>query len=464
MLVGYCFYRIVTNLPLKEIFMVNVKQNKIINAISSALGSFYFTPVLLVFGFCCWAFKLTTLVVSVFCLAFVLVLVFCEDKKNIFTPLFFVAFFIPDILTNTNYTVYFIGAGGAVAFLLGYVIYRLIKDRKTIKCGKFLVGLLFSFVAFFLSGIIGRFNFVRTAIILGFCLAITIFYLISVNYTKNLKEYLQKLFVVGAVIVGIQITRTNLLDELAVFFSAIGLNTAVLFVVLGIIACYTLAFESKYDYLYFALALVLTVSVVFSRCRVGMLLTALVDVVFTIMLFLKSKNKAIIVATFLLAGLVFGLVVTFSETVRESIIRALTGKKGLSGRESLWAFCLDRFKEYPIFGYGFFYDDVIPSLRGDFKLILAHNTFLQWLCCTGIVGTLIMIVFYANKYSLLCRGFNRERIFVFTSAIMVELSGMIDQAATIDPFLPILVIILVSCVEQEKGRDTLIQGESLIKN
>ena len=160
--------------------MVNLKDNKLINAISSALGSFYFTPVLLAFGFCCWAFKLTALVVSVFCLAFVLVLAFCEDKNNIFTPLFFVAFFIPDILTNTNYTVYFVGAGGAVSFLLGYVIYKLIKDRKTIKRGRFLVGLLFSFVAFLLSGIIGRFNFVRTATIFGFCLAITIFYFISI--------------------------------------------------------------------------------------------------------------------------------------------------------------------------------------------------------------------------------------------------------------------------------------------
>ncbi len=434
--------------------MVNLKDNKLINAISSALGSFYFTPVLLAFGFCCWAFKLTALVVSVFCLAFVLVLLFCEDKKNIFTPLFFVAFFIPDILTNTNYTVYFIGAGGAVSFLLGYVIYRLIKDRKTIKRGRFLVGLLFSFVAFLLSGIIGRFNFVRMATIFGFCLAITIFYFISVNYTKNLKEYFQKLFVVGAIIVGVQITKTNLLDELAVFFSAIGLNTAVLFVTLGIIACFTLAFESKYDYLYFTLVLVLTVFVVFSRCRMGMLLTAIVDVVFTIMLFFKSKNKVIIVATFMLAGLIVGLVMIFSEPVKDSIIRAFTGKQGLSGRDTLWAFCLERFCEHPIFGYGFFYDEVIPSLRGDFKLILAHNTFLQWLCCTGIVGTLIMIVFYANKYSLLCKGFNRERIFVFASVVMVELSGMMDQAATMDPFLPILVILLVSCVEQEKSRTT----------
>ncbi len=439
--------------------MVNLKENKIINAISSALGSFYFSPVLLVFGFCCWLFKLTAVVVSVFCLAFVLVLVFCEDKKNIFTPLFFVAFFIPDILTNTNYTVYFIGAGGAVSILLGYVIYRLVKDRKTIKRGKFFVGLLFSFVAFLLSGIIGRFNFMRTATIFGFCLAITIFYFISVNYTKNLKEYFQKLFVVGAIIVGVQITRTNLLNELAVFFSAIGLNTAVLFVTLGIIACFTLAFESKYDYLYFALVLVLTVFVVFSRCRVGMLLTAIVDVVFTIMLFLKSKNKGIIVSIFLLAGLIFGLVMAFSEPVKDSIIRALTGKKGLSGRDTLWMFCLERFSEHPIFGYGFFYDDVIPSLRGDFKLILAHNTYLQWLCCMGIVGTLIMIVFYANKYSLLCKGFSRERIFVFASVIMVELSGMMDQAATMDPFLPILVILLVSCVEQEKKIERLNTAE-----
>ena len=430
--------------------MIDVKENKIINNISKALGSFYFNPILLIFGFICWEFKLTTLVVSVFCLAFVLILVFCKDVKNIFAPLFFIAFFIPDILTMTDYTVYFIGAGGAVAFLLGYVIYKVIKDRKTIKRGKFFIGLLCSFVAFLLGGIIGRFNLVRTATIFGFCLAILIFYFLSVNYTKGLKEYFEKLFIIGAITIGVQITQTSLFDKLNVFFSAIGLNTAVLFVTIGIIACFTKAFDNKYDYLYFALILVLTIFVVLSKCRMGMLLTAVIDVVFTIMLFVKSKSKLKIVAIFILALLIVGLCMAFSEGLRDSIIRAFTGKQGISGRDLLWAFCLERFAEHPVFGYGFFYDDVIPSLRGDLKLILAHNTFLQWLCCTGVVGTLIMVAFYVNKYSLLCKGFNKQRIFVFTSVLMVELSGMMDQAATMDPFLPILVILLVSCVEQEK--------------
>ena len=435
--------------------MIDVKGNKIINKISNALGSFYFNPILLVFGFICWEFNLTNLVVSGFCLAFVLILIFCKDVKNIFTPLFFIAFFIPDIATMTDYTVYFIGAGGAVAFLLGYAIYKVIKDRKTIKRGKFFIGLLCSFVAFLLGGIIGRFNFIRTATIFFFCLAILIFYFLCVNYTENLKEYFEKLFIIGAIIIGVQITQTNLLDEIKVFFSAIGLNTAVLFVTLGIIACFTKAFDNKYDYLYFVLILVLTLFVVLTRCRMGMLLTAVIDVVFTIMLFVKSKNKLKIVALFLLALLIVGLCMAFSEVLRNSIIRAFTGKQGISGRDSLWAFCLERFAEHPVFGYGFFYDGVIPSLREGFKLILTHNTFLQWLCCTGVVGTLIMVVFYTNKYGLLCKGFNKQRIFVFTSVIMVELSGMMDQAATMDPFLPILVILLVSCVEQENNTEKL---------
>ncbi len=430
--------------------MINVKDNKIFEGISKALSSFYFNPILLALGFLCWILELPSVVVPLFAFAFILVLLFCKDVKNIFTPLFFVAFFIPDILAMTDYTIYYIGAGGAIVSLLVFVVYKLITDRKNIKGGKFALGLIASFIAYLLSGVIGNFNIVHSGMILGFCLAIYIFYIIAINYTENLKEHFEKLFIIAAIIIGYQIAQTNLPNRPTNFFSAIGLNTAVLFVTIGIIACFTKSLESKRDYLYFALVIVLTICVVLSRCRMGMLLTAIIDIVFTIILLTKSQNKKIIIALLALAMIALTLGAIFLEPIKQLIIKVFTAKQGLSGREVLWEFCIERFLEHPALGYGFFYDSIIPSLRGDLSLILAHNTFLQWIACSGVIGSLIMVVFYVNKYNLLCKNFNKQRVFVFTSVIMVELSGMMDQAATMDPFLPIIVIILMACIEKEK--------------
>ncbi len=430
--------------------MENVKENKFIGAISKALGSFYFNPVILVLGFVCWLFELTSVVVPLFAVAFSLVLLFCKDVKNIFTPLFFVAFFIPDILTMTDYTVYYFGAGLAVVSLIVFIVYKVIKDGKKMKGGRFSIGLLTSFVAYLLAGVIGNFNVMHSAIILGFCLAIYIFYIICVNYTENLKEYFEKLFIIASVIIGYQIVQTHFPNTPAVFFSAIGLNTAVLFVTIGIIACYTLAFRSKRDYLYFGLIIVLTICVVLSKCRLGMLLTALVDVIFFILLLRKSPNKNIIIIMFVSAVALLGVCALLVEPIKDLVISVFTAKQGLSGRLELWTFCLERFNEHPALGYGFFYDGVIPSLRGDLSLILAHNTFLQWLTSCGVIGSLILVIFYVNKYHLLCKGFTMDRLFVLASVIMVEASGMMDQAAQMDPFLPIIVILLVASVEQEK--------------
>ncbi len=429
--------------------MTSIKNTPFYLNVQKAIESFNFSVVLLAVGFLCWILNLTAVLVSLFVAGFVAVLIFCKDVKNIFAPLFYVSFFIPDIKVMTDYAVYIIVVGIAVISLLAFFIVKLIKERKKVKFGKLAYGILAFAVACLLGGAIGRFNIVKFLEILGFFVAIYILYFIAVNYTRNIKSYLEKIFIVGAVLLSYQVAQTNFGSEIVIFFSAQGVNTAALFITLGIIACFTIALKSEKDYLFFLLIILLTAGVISSRCRMGMLLTAIIDVFFTIILIKKSPKRRYII--YILLGIFFciGIAILASEQVKELIKKLMFSKIGLSGREGLWSWCFDRFLEHPLLGYGFFADGNIPHLREGIRLILTHNTLLQWLVCTGVVGVIIISVFYVSKWYVLLKGASWKRIFPLTCVIMLSLSGMLDQAANMDVFVTIIILVLVVCVEKE---------------
>ena len=421
-----------------------------INFARKVLESFYLTVFVMLFGLLCWFFEWTSLVVAVFSGIFILVLLFAKDVKNMFAPLFYVSFFIPDIRKMTDYTVYFIVVGVAVATLLGFFIVKITRDRKNIKYGGFALGLLACSIAFVLGGCFINLNWLNSLMILGFCLAIYILYFIAVNCTTKLKEYFEKLFVIGGFIVAFQVVYFIQTTEMQTFFSAQGVNTAALFIVLGIIACFSLSLRCKIDYVFYVFALILSALLVFTKCRVGMFLAAFIDVFFTVILFIKVKHKKTILTILLTVLVLFIIAILLSAEFKEFVQEMVFGKKGLSGRGQLWTWCIDLFKEEPIMGYGFFYDGVVPTLRQGSGVILAHNTLIQWVSCLGIIGCVFMIVFYVNKYLLILKNFSLNNLFAISCVIMLELSGLLDQAASMDVFVALISILLVASNEKQE--------------
>ena len=117
-------------------------------------------------------------------------------------------------------------------------------------------------------------------------------------------------------------------------------------------------------------------------------------------------------------------------------------RRGLNGRDELWPWCVRRFLEYPALGYGFIASETVPTVR--VNLVLAHNTLLQWLTSTGIIGTSLMVYFYIRKYKAVFSGARSvAKTFIILAVICVELTGMMDQAAAMDIFvfsLPVLLL------------------------
>lgn len=87
-----------------------------------------------------------------------------------------------------------------------------------------------------------------------------------------------------------------------------------------------------------------------------------------------------------------GVVSRFQETV--------SGGDISMGRYTLWSLAIDQFKVHPIIGIGWgrFYLDVSLAYNGITRYHV-HNTYLQLLCETGVVGFSLYIVWFWNSLS-----------------------------------------------------------------
>ncbi len=446
--------------------MITTNKYKILNIFRSFLESWYLPPLIFVSGVLCWYFSFSLGSVAIFAITASLVLLFCKNISNFFAFFFYVSFFIKNVDdAGTLWLGYLICIGIAFLSLVAYTLKILILERKTIKKGKMYLGIAISSVAFLLGGVIGRFNIITTLTVFAFCVLSFVCYFLSRNRTQNLSKYLGYLFIVGAIFLTIVICigRLSLVGTIFIgkpegelfFFSAQPLNTASVFIMLGIVGCYCLGCGKKFDYLYFLLSLVLLFAVVLTCCRTIMLISALAVATIAVLFVIYSPKRLNFLWVFLTILAVCGIVLIFFFDFILSTVNMVFEKinSGLNGRGELWPWCWNAFLEYPVFGYGFIADEPIPSLRDFTNTVLAHNTVLQWLTSLGIVGTVLMLYFYFAKYTAVFKRFTPVKIFALLAILVVELSGMLDQAASMDIFTYIVPIVLVSACEEHNDQN-----------
>lgn len=434
-----------------------VEQNKKEFFISRVLESYYIAPILFFLAFWGWFFKLTLVVVFVFCLVFALVLFFCKDVKNIFPPVLYISFFITDIVSEPQWTGYFIAIALAVIALAYFGVKSIVKDRKKLVKGKLFYPLIVASVAF-LAGGISHFNGIAFLITLGFCLVNLFLYFLAVNYTRDLSKFMCFVFIAGAVILCIQVlfVHTPVKDlrpyPTDPFFSAQTVNTAAIFIFLGMAGCFGIGRGTRAEFYYFALSVVFTLGIIATCCRTMIAVALLGEVVLYVLFIIHScRPNRFIFTVLLLFCLVVAGVMIFDELIKP-VIKYIFEKNvsDLSGRRDIWNFCIEKFKERPLLGYGYIVDEDVTFIRPDYPVLLAHNTFLQWIASLGIFGTAGLGVFYFAKYKEVVCGFSRAKIFHIIALLGIGISGMMDQAAAMDFFTFLTPILIVAAAEKER--------------
>lgn len=423
----------------------------------AVLQSEWLVPAIFLFAMCGRFFNFINASLLVVVGLVVLILFVCEDVKNVIAIVMYAPFYINNVFSDDRALLFTIAVFTAVIGLLVAVALRIVKNAKSnlLKKGNFYIALAASSVAYLLGGIISNFSFERFLAVLMFCSASFFFYFLAINNTKNLVRFMYKTFVWGAIMVAVEMFASNVKnggwENLFVLYSysvgAENINVAALFMLLGICGLFGLGYKTRYDGTCFMLAIVFTIAIVVSGCRMIIFLSLVTDVALAAICFSNSTNKKNFAISLGVLFVVLTLLFIVFDQAVVSMIERLSSKGGLSGRDRLWEWCVNTFMEYPVFGVGFVVDEGIPGLHGEAaRYVLAHNTVVQWLCSLGIVGTILMLYYTLKKYQILIKNLDVEFIIRFTM-VMIAVSGVVDQAAQMDPFILNITIVLVAALE-----------------
>lgn len=407
-----------------------------------------------------------------------LILVICDDVKNLFAIIFYASFFICNIFSSANWLIYGIAIGITCSSFIYFAIAKIIKKSRSGE--KFITSRIFiplCIVSIFycLGGIFSNFSLIPFLVTLGFSLVVLFFVFIAPNFTKGLKEYLPFVFTLGAILIMLLLFLTNVIEGksiLSIFnhhsnishpsVGAQNINVAALFILIGMISAFSLGFKKKYGYLTLILATVLAFAILTTSCRMVIALGALAFIALAIYSLVKTpykKSYAITSGVILILAVAF-LLIDFSliENILSSIIHKNESSRFFSGRLDIWSWCLDRFVDSPLFGYGFVSkpSDGFPLDSNPSGIILAHNTIIQWLGSLGTVGTLAMLFFTFCKYKIVLGATKTHGIFIPTILLIITLSGLTDQAAQMDIFVHSLSLVTLVSIDDFSPFKTLI--------
>lgn len=154
----------------------------------------------------------------------------------------------------------------------------------------------------------------------------------------------------------------------------------------------------------------------------------------------------------IIAGTLLVIVSNFVPSIALVCDRLFNSKDILNGREQLYNYALKLFNEHTFFGIGwgnfkYYYSAYYNSAQ----LLNVHNVYLQLLCETGIIGTII-ILFYMIKSVLksykmqkqeVYSNYREELIISFAIQLFVILIGV---SSTPLYGIELLYIYIISCV------------------
>ncbi len=394
-----------------------------------------------------------------------LILILCDDVKNIFAIIFYVSFFIGNIFISANWYVYGTAIGLALVSFIVFTTRKIIAIKsKThqLKLSRIFIPLCFASMAFVLGGVFSNFSFLPFLATLGFSLAVLFFVFVASNFVKDFKDYLMFLFTMGALLITLEMFITNAIkwgSILHIFIfcgkftehsiGAQNVNAASLFILIGQISCIGLGFKKKNGNLYLLLSAFFTFAIVTTLCRMVIALALFSFFVLTIYSLVKTPYKKSYAITYCVVLLVVSICILldpkFLQYIVSSILSKIYGGDFFRGRIEIWDWCFEYFSKYPVLGYGFTAPPETQFPIGPSNIILAHNTFIQWLVSLGVLGTLVLLFFSFCKYKIALLSIKEVGIFPTFLLIMIALSGLVDQAAQMDIFIhAISIITLVS--------------------
>lgn len=338
----------------------------------------------------------------------------------------------------------------AITLLVGMAVTRIIESivLKRFKLSPIFFGLCAFIVALLFNGVFAKEYYsimnVVFALFLAVCflgifcfacgnievnehtferIAITLLALLAVLGIELLVCYCTKEVIVGGSI-----------DRGAICFGWGSYNNFGVFVTICLPAPFYLAAKYKYGWLYTIVGMLGIVVAVFCMSRQVWLMGGIITLVSIVWLLVRTKGRARMAhgAVLCAAAAVFFFLMAAYGPYVPKLFSSLGGESlnTGSGRTDLWKEAIDKFLNYPVFGAGFFSRTRWVWGESGFANILPrmyHNTVIQLLECSGIVGFGAYAFHRCQTVWSLFKNFTHERFFIALVAAGIILTSLLDN-------------------------------------
>jgi O-antigen ligase len=219
------------------------------------------------------------------------------------------------------------------------------------------------------------------------------------------------------------------------------------------------AMRERFSIIYFAGAIICWGTAIITLSRNALLFATLFLGISVISgCFIGKRKKLFRIMT--AAAAVMGVIVFILIFGKLKVLLIDFVNRGLSdtGRFELWKLGIENFKQYPIFGTGFFgYNDNHTFIAANFLPTMAHNTIVQLLSSMGIFGLLAYLYYRVSIFIPIIRKITTEKYMLMLSLLYTMASSLLDNFVfyiyTVFLYAVILAV-LVRISEKQKKEDT----------
>lgn len=394
-----------------------------------------------------------------FCLCGIGIMLTCKDVTPIFSVFLLMSVMVsaqhsPSILVD-NPSDFFTRPAVlaqmivAIALLIGTVVTRIAESviYRRFKITPMFVGLCAFVLALLFNGIFSEYysemNFVFASFLAVLFLGIFCFANGNIQISGKTFEYIAYSFIALLAVLSIELVvayatyegviADGVINRGLISFGWGTYNNFGLYITMCLPAPFYLAAKYKHGWA-FTLCGAFNLGMAYlCMSRQAILMGTIIFVICAVWLLIRTKGKARSINASIMGGLAFIaflIMAIMHEKVGHLFSSLLASIDTGSSRTIIWKEAIDKFLNYPVFGAGFYsrtrwvwgqsgFADILPRMY--------HNTVIQLLECSGLVGFAAYTVHRVQTVLSFLMNITHERVFVALTVLALLLTSLLDN-------------------------------------